>query len=484
MNLLTEEEVHELRPVLELLREKRGGVLDRWHALYLHHFGHSPCLDRAAFDDLFGQDLDALVDNLIEVDFEGFEADVTAVGHRLIEAGVTFAEVVASLHLLEESAGEQFRPKVYELSLGSNVYQSFDKLSHCRMILLANAYYAGREAEVDVRLHDLEEEAARLAPPAERSALHGLVGASQPMRQLYKEIAAASGGLGAILIAGESGTGKELIARAVHESAGSLGRPFVPLNCAALPRELIESELFGYGKGAYTGARAEHLGLIRAAAGGTLFLDEVTEMAPETQAKLLRVLEEYMVRPVGTLKEIPVRVRFVASTNRDPEKAVEAGLLRKDLYHRLNVFRLTVPPLRSRAEDVPAIAGHFLALFAGRGLRQVTAIDGDALAILQRYSWPGNVRELRNAIEHALAGGSGNRIALADLPPHVVRGARPSSAPGAAPVDQIPTMEEAEGALIRRALIATDGNKQQAARLLRISRHRLYDRLRKLGLES
>jgi transcriptional regulator with PAS, ATPase and Fis domain len=298
------------------------------------------------------------------------------------------------------------------------------------------------------------------------------------MRALYDQIAAAARGKGAVLIAGESGTGKELIARAIHERSGSAQRPFIAVNCAALPRELIESELFGHRKGAYTGAATAYPGLIQSAAGGTLFLDEVTETALETQAKLLRVLEERAVRPVGTPNEVKVDVRFVASTNRDPDKAVEAGLVRRDLFYRLAVHRIDVPPLRARAEDVPLLAEHLCAVLAGLGLRRVDGLDEEAARIVEAYAWPGNVRELRNAMEHALSVGNGARIARDDLPPSVLRGAQPRDERAAA----FPSVEEAERDLIVRALAATGGNKLRAAQMLRISRHRLYDRLRRFGL--
>ncbi len=328
-----------------------------------------------------------------------------------------------------------------------------------------------------------EPEEAAPTPSTAAAGFHGLVGKTPQMQELATAIRAAGGGRGAVLVAGESGTGKELVARAVHDVSGGERRPFVPVNCAAFPRELIESELFGYGKGAYTGARGAHLGLVRAADGGTLFLDEITEMAPATQAKLLRVLEERVVRPVGTLRELPVNVRFLASTNRDPERAVAEGVLRKDLYHRLSVFRVPVPALRERLDDVPVLIEHFLAIFQTQGMRRVEQIEPDAAAMLEAYTWPGNVRELKNAVEYALAAGQGPKLRLQDLPVHI-RGAKPTlPAPQITASGGIPTLEDAEAALIRQALDATHGNKQKAARLLRISRHRLYDRLHKMGIE-
>jgi transcriptional regulator with PAS, ATPase and Fis domain len=484
LNLLGIKEISSLRPALEILRDRRAAVLARWYQLYVQHFVSTRALDQAIFDDLFGYDLDALVQNLLDLDLEGFETDLRNLGSRLIDNGVTFAEVVASMHFLEEAAWDQFHGSLPQ-PLDTNIYQQFDKLSHCRMILLSRAYFEGQQAEVGARIQGLEAEVKRLAGDARQvTHFHGLVGTSPSMRGLFQSLKGASTGKGSVLIYGESGTGKELVARALHELSGAAGRPFVAVNCAAFPRELIESELFGHGKGAYTGAQTGHLGLIRSASGGTLFLDEVTEMPTETQAKLLRVIEERAVRPVGALREINVEVRFVAATNRDPEKAVAAGLLREDLYHRLSAFRLMVRPLRERPEDVPPIVEYFLDLFSRRGMRRVEAIDPPAMETLQHYRWPGNVRELRNAVEQALTVAEGPRITRDDLPAHILLASQVSPTIPSAVQALIPTMEDAETALIRRALEATQGNKLQAAKILKISRHRLYDRLRKLGLEE
>jgi two-component system, NtrC family, response regulator HydG len=479
-HLLSDAEVRDLGPVVQILRERRAEVLDGWWARYVSHFGSARTLSEPDFRELCGRDIDAVVDNLLDGDMEGFEVDVRALGADLLDRGVPFAEVVVSLHLFEESASEQFQTRLRIMIKGPSVYLAFDKLSHCRIILLAATYFAGQQAVAAGRLRLLEHDAER--PGAQpRSSFHGLVGGSAAMRRVYEQIAASSGGHGAVLLAGESGSGKELVARAIHECAGGGDRPFLAVNCAALPRELIESELFGHKKGAYTGALGDYVGLIRAASAGTLFLDEISEMAVETQAKLLRVIEERAVRAVGTPREIPVNVRFVASTNRDPEKAVEAGLLRQDLYFRLAVHRIEVPPLRARSEDIADLVDHFARQLAARGLRPVEGLSDEALAVLRSYVWPGNVRELRNAVEHALTAGKGPRIARDDLPPYVLRGARslPEAATGA-----VPTMQQAEVELIRRALENTGGNKLQAARLLRISRHRLYDKLRKFGVEA
>jgi transcriptional regulator with PAS, ATPase and Fis domain len=480
-HLLSDAELQNLRPILELLRVNRDEVLATWHGLYREHFGDAGTSSEAVFRELYGRDLDAVVDNLLDGDMEGFEADVRDVGQALVEAGVPFAEVVVSLHLFEESAAHYFDKRLRVMLKGPTIYLTFDKLSHCRMILLAGTYFARRDADATQRLRAVEVEATALAGgPVGRSSFHGLVGSSAPMRQLYEQLAAAAGGQGAVFIHGESGTGKELAARALHECSGRASRPFVAVNCAALPAELIENELFGHRKGAYTGAQEEYQGLVRAAGDGTVFLDEITEMPANMQAKLLRVLEERTVRAVGSAKEEPVRARFVASTNRDPERAMESSLLRRDLWFRLSVHRIETPALRQCGSDVPALADHFARLLASRGLRRVEGFDADAVEILLAYHWPGNVRELRNAIEQALTAGSGLRVHRRDLPAHLVRGAAGPRFDGV----PLPTYEQAERDLIRRALEQAGGNKVQAARALRISRHRLYDKLRRFGIQT
>ena len=356
------------------------------------------------------------------------------------------------------------------------------------MILLADAYFRSASASAGARIQALERQATLVARE-KRSIFHGLVGSGPAMRRLYDHIEAAAGTRGTILIVGESGTGKELAARAIHECGAVPMAPFVALNCAAIPKDLIESELFGYMKGAFSGANADYLGLFRAAVGGTLFLDEVTEMAPETQSKLLRAVQERTVRPVGSTREMPVNVRLIASTNRDPEEAVRVGNLRQDLYYRLQAGVLKMPPLREHSDDIPLLVEHFIEYFNEKLQPRVLVrgAEEDALAAMTKYSWPGNVRELSNAIEGAFTFGRSPMIRLQDLPAGIaatrpdspsLRSNRPAPEPGL----PIGTFAEAERELIARALKSTDGNKVQAAALLRISRKKLYAKIEKYGL--
>jgi transcriptional regulator with PAS, ATPase and Fis domain len=478
-HLLWDSELEELRPVLESIQKRRTAVLEHWYQLYLLHFADQRALARTEFMQIFGSELDVTLKDLLARDIDHFAADVRRYGEILAERSVPFAELIVSMHLFEESAATAF-PSFPPLM--PRIYQAFDKLSHIRMIILADTYFRSKSAVSSARIQALEREAGAL-PREARSHFHGLVGATPSMRDLFERIEAAGGTRGTILILGESGTGKELVARAIHECGAGNHQPFIAFNCAAIPKDLIESELFGYKRGAFSGANTEYLGLFRAAEGGTLFLDEITEMSADTQSKLLRAVQELAVRPLGSTREVPIEVRLVASTNRDPQEAVRSGQLRQDLYYRLQVGVLHIPPLRERSEDVPLLVEHFIDLFNARRVRPVpiTGIEEEALDALRRYSWPGNVRELANAIESAFTFGRSPVINLQDLPQSIA-GSRTSEH---AALEELPvgTFADTERAIIQRALVATDGNKVQAAKLLKISRKKLYAKIAKYGLE-
>ena len=305
-----------------------------------------------------------------------------------------------------------------------------------------------------------------------------LVGDSAAMRGLRELIGKVAATEATVLIRGESGVGKELVARALHDGSARAGGPFIAVNCAAIAETLLESELFGYRKGAFTGADRDREGLFEAARGGTLFLDEIGEAGLPVQAKLLRVLEERKINRVGDPRERDVDVRIVAATNRPLEQAITAGRFREDLYYRLLVFPLDVPPLRDRCDDIAVLAGRFLDALGRRG----QALAAGTVARLRAHAWPGNVRELRNVIERAhILAGSGS---LRDE--HVVVDVRGASSPGAA-ADTVPAelnLEQNERRLIRVALARAGGNKSLAARLLGITRRTLYSRLKLLGMEE
>ncbi len=479
-HLLWDTELDELRPVLESVQKHRNRVLEHWYQLYVLHFADSRALTKTEFIEIFGSELDATLKDLLGKDMDGFAANVARIGEQLAERGVPFQELIVSIHLFEESAATAF-PTFPPLT--GRTYQAFDKLSHIRMVVLADTYFRSKTAVSGARIMALEREAATL-PNHSRSRFHGMVGASAAMRQLYDRVEAAGVTRGTILIVGESGTGKELVAHAIHECGPQPGAPFVALNCAAVPKDLIESELFGYKRGAFSGANAEYLGLFRAADGGTLFLDEVTEMSADTQSKLLRAIQERSVRPVGSTREIAVDVRLIASTNRDPQEEVKALRLRDDLYYRLQAGVIHIPPLRARLEDVALLVEHFIELFNARQMRgvPVTGAEDEAIEAMRRYSWPGNVRELANAIESAFTFSRSPVIRLQDLPASIA-GSRAAEREPVARVNPVGSFADAEHALIRRALDATEGNKVQAAKLLKISRKKLYAKIVKYGIE-
>jgi two-component system response regulator AtoC len=311
------------------------------------------------------------------------------------------------------------------------------------------------------------------------------VGQSEGMRQVYELIRQVAPSRASVLAVGETGTGKELAARAVHRLSGRSGL-FVPINCAAIPAEILESELFGYAKGAFTGAHKDRVGKFELADGGTLFLDEITEMSPALQAKLLRVLQENTIDRLGCNRPIPVDIRIVAATNRAPREAVREGALREDVFYRLNVFGIQLPPLRERREDIPLLAAHFLEKYGiqlGCGAGGLTEAAGRALAA---YAWPGNVRELENMMERAAVLSRGAPVETRHLPLEVAA-PEPSAAPGPAPVfaggdlDLEKQVEALEKRLLAQALAEAGDNKAKAARLLKVSERTLWYKLKKYG---
>ncbi|MEW5833686.1 MAG: sigma-54 dependent transcriptional regulator [Pseudomonadota bacterium] len=316
----------------------------------------------------------------------------------------------------------------------------------------------------------------------------GFIGTSAPMRQLYELIGQVAPARSNVFVVGETGTGKELVARALHEASGRSGL-FVPINCAAIPAELLESELFGHARGAFTGALRDRVGKCELSSGGTIFLDEITEMPLALQAKLLRVLQEGVIERLGSNASIPVDLRVVAATNRDPQAAVDEGLLRRDLYFRLNVVRIDVPLLRDRHGDIPLLAAHFLQKYARELGRPAPRLGEAALARLERYAWPGNVRELENLMERAVVLCRGAEVTLQHLPGEIA-GTR-SAAPVAAAEDAVAApadlslkshVEALESRLIRAALERSGNNKAAAARLLEISERALWYKLKRYGL--
>jgi len=314
----------------------------------------------------------------------------------------------------------------------------------------------------------------------EELTVNELVGNAQPMQRVKEIISKVATTDSPVLIEGESGTGKELVAAAIHRLSGRAKGPFIPVNCSAIPEDLLESEFFGHVRGAFSGAVSDALGLFRGANEGTIFLDEIAELSPGLQVKLLRVLQEMQVRPVGSTKAHPVDVRVIAATNRDLDRTIADGSFRQDLYYRLNVVRVTLPPLRTRREDIPALVNHFLRRYNRRFRRDVKGMTPDALAALSGYDFPGNVRELENVIERAFAMGAREQIALADLP--VLGTASVPSATIASPSGNVPRLADVEKDLILRALAFYKDDKEAAASALGISRRTIYRRLKEYGM--
>ncbi|RKY00591.1 sigma-54-dependent Fis family transcriptional regulator [Candidatus Poribacteria bacterium] len=321
-----------------------------------------------------------------------------------------------------------------------------------------------------------------------------LTGVSEAIRSIREKIRVVAPTNATVLIEGESGTGKELVARAIHLNSPRRDKPFVAFNCAALNEGIVESELFGHERGAFTGAHRTKPGKFELADGGTLFLDEIGDMDLRIQAKLLRVIETKEFERVGGTKPIKVDVRIIAATNKDLEKEVRERRFRVDLYHRLKVVTIRMPPLRERKEDIPFLVESFIRELAAENGKSIKGITGEALKALMRYDWPGNVRELKNCIESAIIVADGEMITLDDLPEHIVgdRSPKPvASAPAAIEEPGIRpniyvgmTMEEVEREMIRATLIYTGNNKAKAARILNIGKKTLFRKIKKYGLDN
>jgi DNA-binding NtrC family response regulator len=309
-----------------------------------------------------------------------------------------------------------------------------------------------------------------------RQGFGNIVGRAPEMEKLYRIIAKAGQSTHPVLILGESGTGKELVAKSIHSAGLFRNKPFIPVDCGSLVPTLIESELFGHVRGAFTGATNPKDGLLAIAEGGTVFLDEIGELPTDLQAKLLRAIQEKEIRPVGSVKRVPINVRILAATNRDLERAVTEGTFRRDLFFRLNVLTLRIPPLRERRQDVPLLVAHFLERI-GRDANMEKRISDAALKALLNYDWPGNVRELENSLERACALGSGNELQVRDLPTHLY-GAPVELTAASQPHNGIVPMAELEKQTILNALAQVNGDKMVAARLLGIGKTTLYRKLK------
>lgn len=351
-------------------------------------------------------------------------------------------------------------------------------------------YYLEKPLTID-RLHTLVNRALELATLKREneslkrtlsadSETFGMIGRDPKLHQIIRTIRTTAASDASVLIEGESGTGKELIATAFHAQSQRCSGPFIRINCSAIPHELIESELFGYQKGAFTGAERDKRGLIEAANGGTLLLDEIAEMPAHLQTKLLRVLQERRLRRLGDERELAVNFRLVSATNRNTSALLEEGVLRKDLYFRVSTIKITVPPLRERLDDIPLIAKHFLARFNLQYGRKIQGLSQDAVLCLLRYAWPGNIRELESVIERSVLFCSDHQLTPECLPEEFQRARFGSSSFVIPPL--IP-MEEIEREAILQTLERTSGNVRRSAEILRFPRPTFYRKLKKLGIK-
>ncbi|MBI5906279.1 MAG: sigma-54-dependent Fis family transcriptional regulator [Deltaproteobacteria bacterium] len=342
--------------------------------------------------------------------------------------------------------------------------------------LRAAVFKAVKERGMHREIQRLRQEVGR------PEGIEGIVGASRAMEEVVRRIRLVAPTRMNVLITGESGTGKELVARAVHALSPRNGRPFLPLNCAAIPETLLESELFGYEKGSFTGATASRAGKLESAEGGTLFLDEVGDVSPAIQAKLLRAIEQKEVMRVGGSQVIRVDVRIIAATNQDLKGKVEEKTFREDLYYRLNVFHIVVPALRERREDIPKLCEHLLEVLEREDGAPPKRLSPSALKVLLAYRWPGNVRQLRNALETATLISQAETIEPGDLPPEVTQAVLPPTSAEPIPMPASRTLTELEIDAIRDALAKTGGNKTHAAKLLGIGLRTLHRKVKEFRL--
>ncbi len=421
---------------------------------------------------------------------EGFEVEAFTTAERAVKSDITRADVVVSDINLPGMTGIELCARLASEApqLPVIVMTAFSDIRTAVGALRAGAYdYIIKPIDTEglmVRLDRFigerrnREEIRRLREVVKgESGFEGLMGSSKSMLEVYELINRVASSEASVLATGESGTGKELVARALHARSRRAEGPFIPLNCAAVPEQLLESELFGHAKGAFTDAKADRPGLMTKANGGTLFLDEIGELPVTMQPKLLRALEERVVRPVGADKELPIDIRVVAATNRDLEDQIEQGAFREDLFYRVNVITVALPPLRSRGRDALTLAQHFLDRFAAQSERDVTGFTAPAAERLMAYSWPGNVRELRNCMERSVALARGQEVGVEDLPARV-RDFQASHVvvAGLDPTELVP-MDEVERRYILHVMEAVNGNKSSAAKILGLDRKTLYRKL-------
>jgi DNA-binding NtrC family response regulator len=435
-----------------------------------------------------------------ELEDEGYavvEAGEVATAIRLLEnqtPGLVVSDMRLpdgdGLRLLEHSRRQAVPPAFIVITAFGTVEQAVDALQRGADDFLTkplNLDHLRLSVRRALERRALQQEISRYREMLQAGDFHGIIGRSAPMRQLFEQIRRIARASGPVLLSGESGVGKELVARALHAESDRGDGPFIAVNCAGIPAELLESELFGHSAGAFTGAQRARKGLFAEAAGGTLLLDEVGEMPQAMQSKLLRILQDGSMRPVGENRERQVDTRILAATNRDLVAEVANGRFREDLFYRLETFAIEVPPLRRRDDDIELLAAHFVARFGATTDHRVRGLAPEAMASLRRYAFPGNVRELSNAIERAVAFAHGDQIEVDDLPERIRRliGLRLPQAdeagmPTLLTAGELPPLREIERRYVRLVLERFDGNKKRAADCLDIGRRTLYRYLEEL----
>jgi two-component system, NtrC family, response regulator AtoC len=423
--------------------------------LALHGFRSSFETDPArVLDSIVSLDIDVVVTDLKMAGMDGLE-----LCQKLVAARPDLPVVLLTAHGTLDAAVAALRVRAFDFLMKPPDIDA----------LVATVRRAIQNHRLEDEVRDLDEIFA-----GEEPVFEGMVGTSPAMRELTQLLGRVAAVDASVLLTGESGTGKEVAARAVHERSARRESPFVAVNCAAINPSLLESELFGHVKGAFTDARSDRAGLFERARGGTLFLDEIAELPLTLQPKLLRALQERTVRPVGADREVAIDVRLIAATNTDLSLAVEEHRFREDLFYRLNVIEIQMPPLRERGRDVLLLAVHFVERFARKMQRSTSMITGSCAAVLSAYDWPGNVRELGNVIERAVALSASSRITVEDLPEHVRAGRRARGSVSAEGTAGVASLEEIERRHIRRVLEMTRGNKTLAAQILGVNRRTLY----------
>ena len=425
---------------------------------------------------------------------KGYAVDTAATGEEALQrmAERTYDLVITDLNmpvmdglqLLREMKARQIAPATIVLTGHGTIQSAVEAMKlgagdylikpcHPEELLMV----AARLLELRQLRREVQYLRARITPGDRYGEI---IGKSPRMREIYAVIEAVSQNKSNVLLSGENGTGKELVARTIHNKGMLAGQPFLAINCGALSETLLESQLFGHRKGAFTSAIEDHEGVFQAASGGTLFLDEITEIPLPLQVKFLRAIQEKEVTPLGSTRPIRVDVRIIAATNSDIEAAVKDGSFRTDLFYRLNVVPIHLPPLRERREDITLLVDHFIHEYSGVYGVEPKRVTPEALQRLIDYAWPGNIRELQNAIERAFALSSQPEITPTDLPAAILREASPAAAEVVEPLP----LEEVERRNILAALHRSGGNKNEAARILGIDRQRLYRKIEKYGLDA